>query len=325
MRPLRRTVVALLIIVTGLVIVSTAARAEQKSLPRVGILLPQSPSLAQQMGEQLRARGYVDGESVKIDWRPYKTWDATMRTISADLVRSNPDLIVAFGTPPARAVLEVTKSIPVVFVAGEPVGAGLISTLSRPGGNATGASGNYVEMAAKLLDLVSQLVPDARRVVAVRNPSNPLSLRIAEQLQKFAPTLRMQVLVVDARNADEVARRLAPIGKRRADAILIPPDFVFQMEMERVLRAVRNTGLPAIYPEYAFAEAGGLVSYGPDQEEYVQIVATLVDKILRGATPAELPVEQISKVKLSVNLKTAKEMKISIPQSILMRADEVIQ
>ena len=121
MRPLRKTVVALLIAVAGLMLVSTPARPEQGSRPRVGILLPQSPSLAQQMREQLRARGYIDGENVKFDWRPYKTWDARMRTISADLVRSNPDLIVAFGTPPAHAVLEATKTIPVVFVAGEPV------------------------------------------------------------------------------------------------------------------------------------------------------------------------------------------------------------
>jgi putative ABC transport system substrate-binding protein len=286
--------------------------------------LPESPSLERQVLQQLRLRGYIDGESVKIDWRHYATWDA-MRTISADLVHSIPDLIVAFGTPPARAVVQATKTIPIVFVAGEPVGAGLVSTLSHPGGNATGASGNYVEIAAKLLDLVTQLIPGARRIVAVRNPSNPLTLGITEQLEKFAPALRLHILVLDARNADEVARGLVPISKRRADAILFPPDFVFRMETERVLHAVRSTGLPAIYSESAFAEAGGLVSYGPDQEEYVRIAATLVDKILKGANPGELPVEQVSKLKLSINLKTAREMKINIPQSILTRADEIFQ
>ncbi|HVO45452.1 MAG TPA: ABC transporter substrate-binding protein [Steroidobacteraceae bacterium] len=313
----------LLITVAGLTMVSTAARPEQKPLPRVGVLLPESSSLEEQLAEQLRARGYIDGKTVNMDWRRYSSWGAKMRTISDDLVRSGPDLIVVFGTPPARAVVEATKTIPVVFVAGEPVAMGLVSSLSRPGGNATGASGNYVEAAAKLLDFVTQLVPGAHRVVAVRNPSNPLSLGIVEQVQRLAPGLRVRVIVVDARNADEVVSGLRPIGKRRADAILIPPDFVFQMETERVLHAVRETALPAVYLEHAFAEAGGLVSYGPDPKEFVQIVAALVEKILKGANPAELPVEQVSNLKLSVNLKTAKEMKISIPQSILMRAEEV--
>lgn len=321
---LRTTVAALFITVTGLVTVSTAARSEQKPLPRVGILLPESSSLERQLREQLRARGYADGETVKIDWRRYRSW-GTIRTMSEDLVRSAPNLIVAFGTPPAKAVLEATRTIPVVFVAGEPVASGFVSSLNHPGGNATGASGNYGEMGGKLLDLVAQLVPGAGRVVVVRNPSNPLSARIVEQVQALAPSLRINALVIDATDADEVARGLRPIGKRRADAILIPPDFVFQAKKDRVVRAVRNTTLPAIYLEHAFAEAGGLVSYGPDAEEFAQIVAALVEKILKGANPAVLPVEQVSKLRLVVNLKTAKQMRINIPEPILTRADQVIQ
>ena len=309
----------------GLAAFSPHARTEQKTQPRIGVIIPDTPSLEQQLREALSARGYVDGESVKIDWRRYRSWDATMRASVDALVRSAPDLIIVFGTPPARVVLDQTKSIPVVFSAGDPVATGLVASLSRPGGNATGSSVNAVELSAKLLDLVTQLVPHARRIVAVRNPANPLSLAMVKGVQSIAPTLRVEVLILDARNADELARGLAQIGKRKADAILIPPDLVYQLDKERIVRAVRDTGLPAIYQEHIFAEAGGLVSYGPDRTEVVQSVAALMDKILKGANPGELPVEQVSKLRLAVNLRTAKEMRFAVPESILTRADEVIR
>lgn len=180
-------------------------------------------------------------------------------------------------------------------------------------------------MSPKLLDLVKQLVPRARRILAIRNPANPLSMAMVKGVQSIAADLHVEIVVVDARNADALASQLAQIDKRKADAILIPPDLVFQLDKERIVRAVRNTGLPAIYQERAFAEAGGLVSYGPDRNEVIRSVTGLVDKILKGRNPAELPVEQVSNFKLTLNLKTAKEMGIAVPDSIQTLADDLIR
>ena len=322
---LRLSVVSLCAAITTLAALSSTSYAQQKPRPRIGVILPQSSSLEQGLRDQLSARGFVDGTNVELAWHHYNGWDASMRTVAAELVRSGPDLIVVFGTPPARTVLDVTKTIPVVFAAGDPVATGLVSSLSRPGKNATGASVNAVELSAKLLDLVVQLVPGARRIVAVRNPSNPLSLQMVDQVQDLARSLGVKILILDADNADALVRGLVRINKKKADAILIPPDLVFQIEKERIVRAVRATALPAIYQDQVFSQVGGLVCYGPDQAEITHSVVTLVEKILNGANPAELPVEQVSKLRLWVNLRTAKDMRIAIPQSILARADEVIK
>jgi putative ABC transport system substrate-binding protein len=325
MRLLRRVVASACLVITTLAAVYSTSYAEQKPQPRVGVILPQSSTLEQRLRDQLSARGLIDGKSVVLEWRYYRGWDTSMRRVAAELVRSAPNVIVVFGTPPARAVLDETKSIPVVFAAGDPVATGLVSSLSRPGGNATGASVNAVELSAKLLDLVTQLVPGAHRILAVRNPSNPLSLQMVDQVQKLSQALRVEILVMDANSAYDLVKGLGRMNKHKIDAILIPPDLVFQIERERVVQAVRATGLPAIYQDHVYAEIGGLLCYAPDQREITQSVVTLVEKILKGANPADLPVEQVSKLRLVVNLRTAKEMRIVMPESILTRADEVIR
>jgi putative ABC transport system substrate-binding protein len=325
MMRLRKRLVSVFLAVASCVAFPQMGYAEQKGLPRIAIIFPQSPSFDQPLREQLTAKGFVEGNNIKIDWRSYKGWDATMESMVAEFVRSSPDVIVVHGTPATRAVLRQTKTIPVVFDVGDPLATGLLSSLSHPDRNATGVSTTSVEGSAKLFDLITQLVPDARRVLVVRNPLNPLAVQMGEHVRSVAASVQVHLSVLDANNADELVSALKKIDKHRADAILIPTDLVFRTGKERIIRAVLNTGLPAVYQDLSLTEAGGLVAYGPDGIEIAQIVASLVEKILRGAKPAELPVEQVTKLKLVVNLRTAKAMGITIPQSILLRADEVIR
>jgi putative ABC transport system substrate-binding protein len=316
---------SLLIAGVGCMVLSWPVRAEQDSLPRIGIIYPQAPSFDQPIRQQLTARGLVEGKSVKIDWRSYKGWGTTMEAMVSTLVKSAPDVIVVYGTPATRAVLQQTTTIPVVFIVGDPLATGVLSSLSHPGRNATGASVTSVESSAKLLDLITQVVPDVHRILVLRNPSNPLGVKMVEQIASLAGGLRIQLLLVDATNAVELTAGLVRIDKHQADAILVPTDLVFQAEKRRIISAIRSTGLPAVYQEHAFAEAGGLMSYGPDPEEVAGIVTKLVAKILQGAKPADLPVEQVTRLKLLVNLRTATEMGIIVPQSILTLADAVIK
>ena len=298
---------------------------EQKGLPRIAVIFPQSPSFDQPLREQLTARGFVEGKNVKIDWRSYKTWDTTMESMVAELVRSTPDVIIVAGTPATRAVLRQTKTIPVVFDVGDPLATGLLSSLSHPDRNATGVSTISVEGSAKLFDLITQLVPDAHRILVVRNPLNPLAERMTEHIRSVAINGQAHVSFLDANNADELVTALRRITKHRADAILVPTDLVFRAGKERIVRAVQKTRLPAVYQDLSLAEAGGLLAYGPDGSEIAQTEARMVERILQGAKPAELPVEQVTTLKLVVNLKTAKKMALVIPQSIMARADEVIR
>jgi len=299
--------------------------AAEGGVPRIVIILPDSPSFDQALLDQLTAKGLVEGKSIKIDWRSYKGWDAAMDSMIMDLVRSSPDVIVVHGTPATRAVLRQTKTIPVVFDVGDPLATGLLSSLSHPDRNATGVSTTSVEGSAKLFDLITQLVPHTRRIFVVRNSLNPLAVKMIEHIKIVAAATQVRLSVVDAKNADELVSALTRIKKRHGEAILIPTDLVFRTEKARITRAVLKTGLPAVYQDLSIAEAGGLISYGPDGAEIGQIMADLVERILRGAKPAELPVEQVTKLKLVVNLKTAKEMGIVIPQSIMTRADELIR
>jgi len=299
--------------------------SEQKGLPRIAVIFPQSPSFDQPLREQLAARGFVEDKTVKIDWRSYKTWDASMESIVTELVLSTPDVIVVAGTPATRAVLRQTKTIPVVFDVGDPLATGLLSSLSHPDRNATGVSTTSVEASAKLFDLVTQLVPDASRILVVRNPLNPLAVKMTDQIRSMSVDGKAHVSFLDANNADELVAALRRITKHRADAILVPTDLVFRAGKEGIVRAVHKTGLPAVYQDLSLAEAGGLMAYGPDGSEIAQTEARMVERILQGAKPADLPVEQVTRLKLVVNLKTAKALGITIPESILLRADAVIR
>jgi putative ABC transport system substrate-binding protein len=237
-----------------------------------------------------------------------------------------PDLIVTFGTPAALAVLEATKIIPVVFASvGDPIATGLVAHLARPEANGTGVSLLSSELGAKRLDLLRQLVPRARRVgylTALANPSNAVQ---AKSVQAAARSLGIKLDTYDARNAGDIESALLAIPWKSTDGMLIGSDPIFQAEAARISKAVRAGRVPAVFPWPDFHEYRVLMSYGPDLRNVASRAAYYVDKILRGAKPSDLPVEQVSQVDLIIDLRVARELGIKVPQELLFRADRVIR
>lgn len=293
-------------------------------LPRVGALLPRS-DVEVYLREELALLGYREGGTVTFDWRRYNDWGAEMRTMAVNLAVSPVDLIIAYGTPAARAVMDATRTTPIVFAVGDPLASGLVSSLSRPGQNATGVSVVSTEVSEKLLDLMIQLVPHGRRFITIRNPSNATSIKAIEQLQTLGTQRQVRLTIVEATNVRELEQGLSNITRRTADAILVPADLILLAEKERTLRAVRATSLPAVFQDEQFARGGGLMSYAPSQREIAQRVAGIAKKVLDGARPAEVPVEQVTRLTLILNTRTAKELGIAVPETILARADELVQ
>ena len=242
-----------------------------------------------------------------------------------ELVQTKPDLIVTFGTPAARAALEATKTIPVVFIgAADAVGTGLVPSLARPGGNATGVSLLGTELGSKRLDLLRQLAPRARRVAYLVDLANPASAVQAKSLNAAALSLGIKLETFNATNAGEISKALRTIPWKQIDGVLIGGDPIFLAEGAKIARAVRAGKVPALFPYRDFHEYGVLMSYSPDLREVIRLSAHYVEKILKGANPADLPVEQVSKVDLIVDLRVADELGINVPQEILFRADEVM-
>ena len=252
--------------------------------------------------------------------------EAELRPLVAELVRMNPDLIVTVSTPAARAVLESTKTIPVVFLAaGDPVGTGLVPSLARPGGNATGLSLLTTELGTKRLDLLRQLAPRAKRFAALADMANPSEVVRAEPLQAAARSLSLKLEIYNATNAEEIRSALRIMPWKSIDGVLIGGDPIFIAEGARIASAVRAAKVPAVFAWRDFHEYGVLMSYGPDLRAVARRGAYYADRILKGAKPADLPVEQVSKVELVINQRVADEMGIKVPQELLFRADEVIR
>jgi putative ABC transport system substrate-binding protein len=230
-------------------------------------------------------------------------------------------LIVVFGTPTARTALGATNK-PVVFVVGDPVGTGLAATLAHPGGNATGVSMLVAELVGKRLELLHQLVPKMRRVALLRNPDNPLEVPIFGKVQQAARELKVRVVTLDARNVKELDGTLRALKPSIADGMLVSPDSLFRANQARIAEATRKVGLPAIFPFYLDRDDGALMSYGPSIREATRRMAVYIDKILKGAKPSELPIEQMSKYELVIDLRVARTMDIRVSEDLLLRADE---
>ena len=299
--------------------------AEQTSLPRIAAIIPSSGAHERALREELQERGYVDGRNVRLDFRLYRTYDEAVQRQAKELVASKPDVIVAYGTPAARALLDATSTIPIVFAVGDPVASGLVSNLVRPGKNATGMSVMALDLAPKAIEVLLQIAPEARKIVAIRNRANPIGVQMVEAAQAAGRGVGIQIEPVDVRSVSDLEAAVPAIRRSRADAIFIHADLSFQSDRQRVVRAILATGLPAVFQDHVFTEAGGLMSYGHNNREATRIVVSYVDRILKGAKPGELPVEQATKVRLVINMKAAKELGINIPQALLLRADEVIQ
>ena len=302
---------------------ASAQAAEPPTIPRIGVLtiLP----LEVVLRESLRELGYVDGENILIEWRQATTNDEELRSHAIDLARSKVDVIVTNGTPAARAALAATTTIPVVFSAGDPVATGFAASLARPGRNGTGVSLMTTELIAKRLELLHQLVPHARRIAYLTNSSNPIALRQLEEAQKAARVLGLQLITLDARNARELDTALRTLPRSMADGVLVTPDLLLQTNKSKIAQAVRKGRLPAMVPYKQYLDDGTLMSYGPDNRDLARRMAGYVDRILKGTKPSDLPIEQVSKYELVIDLRAARELGIKVSQELLLRADEVIR
>jgi putative ABC transport system substrate-binding protein len=274
----------------------------------------------------LRELGHIEGKNVRVEYRWAEGQRERLDGLAAELVRHPVDVIIASSQAAALAAQRATKTIPIVMVnAVDPVEAGLVTSLARPGGNVTGLS-TYLtpEILAKQLQLLKEMLAKGSRplVVALRSPTTTVDLRAYENT---GHALDLRVQFIEVRNRDDLGRAFAAMARDHADAVLVPGDPFFFTERQRVVELARERRLPGMYSLREYTEAGGLMSYSARLTEQFRRAAVYVDKILRGARPATLPVESPSQYELVINLKTAKALGLTIPQSLLQRADEVIQ
>ena len=295
---------------------------------RVGLLMSTTPATAAHIvaafGEGLRDLGHIEGTNVVLEYRWAEGRPERLAELAADLVRQRMDVIVASSQAAALAAARATKTIPIVMVnASDPVQVGLVASLARPGGNVTGLSQQLTpEIRAKQLQLVKEVVPRATRVVVLWSSSTTVGLK---EYEAAGPSVGLRVRLVELRAADDLGRVFTAMAASRVDALLVPGDTLLFMERRQVVELAREHRLPAMYSSREFTQAGGLMSYSARLAEQFRRSATYVDKILRGAAPATLPVESPSQYELVINLGTAKALGLAIPRPLLIRADEVIR
>jgi len=308
-----------------------AARAQAPAkVPRVGLLSSYSPSDAaawhQAFRLGLRDLGWVEGKNISIEYRYAEGKRARIPDLAADLVRLKVDVIVTSLVGDALAARKATRAIPIVVVAAtDPVAMRLVESLARPGGNVTGFSQLAFELVGKRLELLKEMVPKLSRVAVLWNPQGRLTRRAWEELQLPAQQLGVQLHSLEVRSPDEFDKAFEDATRVRAGALFILPHPVIGLNLKRIAGLAAKSRLPSIFHVSEFADAGGLLTYGPDRDDLYRRAATFVDKILKGAKPADLPIEQPTKFELVINMKTARALGLTIPQSILLRADRVIE
>jgi len=307
------------------------AEAQQPAkVPRIGLLTPTSPSDAapwrQAFRLGLRDLGWVEGKNISIEYRYAEGKIDRLPDLAAELVRLKVDIIVTGFSPDALAAQKATRAIPIVIAsAGDPVAIGLVESLARPGGNITGLSQMTSELGGKRLELLKEMVPKLSRVAVLWNPQTVNSTLGWKELQLPARQLGVQLHPLEVRSPNDFDKAFEEATRARAGALFIIPDPVTVTNQKRIADLAAKSRLPSILHISEFADAGGLVSYGPDRSDLFRRAATYVDKILKGTKPADLPVEQPMKFELVINLKTAKQIGLTIPQSVLYRADKVIK
>jgi putative ABC transport system substrate-binding protein len=276
---------------------------------------------------ELRELGWVEGQNVSIEFRFADGRFDRLPDLAAELVRLKVDLIVAVPTPAALAAKNATGTIPIVMISvSDPVGIGLAASLARPGGNITGGSFSVgTGVIGKQLQLLKEAVPRARSVAVLMNPTNPGHALALDDMKADAESLGLSLRVLEARTPLELDPAFAAMLKERVDALLVVADAMFSANRTRLAELAARNRLPAVYTFREYVHAGGLMSYGPNLALQYRQAAGYVDKILRGATPAELPIEQPTKFELVINLKTAKALGLPIPQPLLLRADDTVQ
>jgi len=274
----------------------------------------------------LRDLGYVEGRTIAIEARWAEGNYERLPNLARELIGLNLELIVSAGGPPAaRAVKSATTTIPVIFVSGSAVAAGIVSSIARPGGNVTGFEILAEELDTKRLELIKETLPRAARVAVLWNPGNLEAKLQRQPLEAAAQAQGIRLRFVEARLPGQIELAFTVMARERADVVLVSADPMLTSEYRRVVELAARTRLPAVYPFRSAAEAGGLMSYGTDLSAVYRSAATYVDKILSGAKPADLPVQQPTKFELVINMKTANALGLTIPPTVLLRADQVLE
>ena len=274
----------------------------------------------------LRDLGYVEGKNILFEGRWYGERTERLPALAAELVRLKVDVIVAGAAPAPEAAQRATSTIPIVFTSHpDPVGSGLVSSLARPGRNVTGLSSLTRELVGKQLQLLKEALPGISRVALLSNPTVPSNALLAKEAEVAARSLKVQLQVLEARAPGDFASAFSAMRKDRAGALIVLTSSMFFAERSRIAELAAQNRLPSLYGSKEWAEAGGLMTYGTSPRESWRRAATYVDKILKGAKPGDLPIEQPTKFEVVINLKTAKALGLTIPQSLLQRADQVIE
>lgn len=273
----------------------------------------------------LRELGYVEGKTIQFEHRLGSADPNGFDVAAKQLARSKVDVIFAVGTPAALAARKATKTIPILFYVADPMGIGLVASLARPGENATGVASMAEETGAKRIELLKELLPRAARIGVLANPDNPATARQLEVMKSAADSLSVKLQTLPIRRVGDLKQVLSVSSKQRIDGLVTISDPILNANQKLLAQHALENKIPSITAFRGFAETGGLISYGPDYRELLRRCAVYTDKILKGARPGALPVEQPTKFDLAVNLKTARTLGIKIPESIMLRATEVIR
>jgi putative ABC transport system substrate-binding protein len=315
---------------TGAMPRSVGAQQPDKTA-RVGVLVPGPPDPGanetyQAFGKALRDLGWIEGQNLTLEFRYANNRYDELPRLARELVALKSDVIFAVAAPATRAAVEATSTTPIVFeTLGDATGAGLVAGLARPGRNVTGISGFAPELIGNRLQIIQEILPNADRIGVLANLANPTSPAVVRATESAGRQLRIEVHVADVRAATEVDAAFDKLVRHAADALLVVSDPLLHAERGRIVELAARHRLPAVYEQRLFTAAGGLLSYGPGRVDRFLRAAVYVDRVLRGTKPADLPIEQPTKFELVINLKAARALGLTIPPSLLLRADQVIE
>lgn len=326
-----RLLLTVAIVIAALAAANQGYPQQPPRLPRIVLVIPgpadANTDLVGALRQGLRDLGYVEGQSIRFELGMYPPERPDLLPgIASELVRSKADVLVAVSTPQIRALMEATNTIPIVMIApGDPVGSGLVASLGRPGGNVTGLTILSKELDGKRVELLKEAIPKIARVGVLCNVANPVVRQNVLQLQAAARTMGITIHAVEVREPDDITSAFSSMAAAHEQGLIVVIDPLTFTHRKLIVDLAARNRLPAMFYVKEFVQLGGLMSYGPNNRDSFRRAATYVDRILKGAKPAELPVEQPTKFELVINLKTAKALDITIPEAILLRADEVIR
>jgi putative ABC transport system substrate-binding protein len=317
-------------ILASILAAPSIATAQVPKVRRIGVLepgMPETPDEISTQAEPLRQLGWVEDQNLIVERRYGKEEREALQPLAEELVRARVEIIVTAGTPATLAAKRATTTIPIVFrYAGDAVRSGLVSSLARPGGNVTGYSGESTEIAAKQLSLLKDLLPHLRRVGVLEPVGNPYFRQLLRQFQQACASLGLEAVSVEISPASKIDAVIAELVRQHAEALVVPSQGAAGQHRLEIVETATKYGLPTMFTnDYMVREVGALLTYSPTSDEQDRIRAYHIDRILRGAKPADLPIRQPTKFVLVINLKTAHALGLTIPKELLLRADEVIQ